>query len=229
MLVETSLNFVCLGCGNLLHSHACICPACFRSGLVSTRYRRPMDELRPSGRVLTAKQLLTQTCRVFSPSCYPKLKMSRPCFLIVYGPSGAGKTGFLLKLADALAPSTVLPIEMGAGSLLADYCRRLEIASEAIRFVEVDSQSDVASWAENAGTLVIDSLSASTLTPADIERITRGHHLLTAGSLHVTKDGLFKGDSSWVHACDVCVHVEDRKWSLEKSRYQPVEGIGGSV
>jgi len=135
----------------------------------------------------------------------------------------------MLKLADCLTPSIFMPVEMGAGAMLADYCRRLEIAAEGLRFVEADTQGDLTAWAEKGETFVVDSLSASTLTPADIERITRGNNLLTIGSLHVTKDGQFAGDATWIHSCDVSIYVEGRKWFLRKSRYQPIENIGGAV
>jgi hypothetical protein len=226
---EIAYSHVCMGCGCLLHSHNGMCPSCFRTGLVATRHRRLMDELRPQGRIVTAKQLLGQTCSSFSPRAYPSLKLCRPAFVMLSGPAGGGKTGWMLKAADCLTPSIFMPVEMGAGAVLADYCRRLEIAADDLRFVEADTQADLAAWAEKGSTFVIDSLTAATVTPVDIERITRGNNLLTIGSLHVTKDGDFAGSGSWIHSADVAIHVENRRWTLVKSRFQSVENVGGEV
>jgi hypothetical protein len=41
------------------------------------------------------------------------------------------------------------------------------------------------------------------------------------GALQETKAGTFRGSNEWAHAADVILSVENMRWTLSKSRYQP--------
>lgn len=212
--------FVCGKCRSLVAQNDGVCPYCQQAGVLQPRHARPFDERLPAGRVLNARQLIRQSNRTLSPKCYPNLKLGLMCFVVIWGLPGAGKTLMLLRLAADLVPAVFLPLEMGCGGILSDYCRRLELCGEDLRFAEAQTQDDIAGWAENCGrALLVDSLSISTLEPRDCERLARGNGIILIGTLQSTKDGSFAGTNSWLHSADVGICVEDGRWRAVKSRF----------
>jgi len=151
-------------------------------------------------------------------------------FVVTHGSPGSGKTTQLLKAADELQPSVVLPIEMGVGPLLASMLQRIEIRSERITFQEPRSLPEIFALAETPGlkALFVDSLSVSTLQPNDARSLARANKIIVWGTLQETKSGAFRGSNEWAHAADVILAVDRMRWTLTKSRYQEI-GLTGDV
>lgn len=80
----------------------------------------------------------------------------------------------------------------------------------------IDAQID----AKQPGLVVIDSLSASSMTSEDILGIAREKDVVVLAILQVTKAGLPAGENAILHDADVCVSFENLEWSITKSRFQ---------
>jgi len=227
---DAELRYICVGCRAFLRENGGLCPSCFRSGLIFSRYRRVADELLPPVQGVNAQELARAAGQVFEIAACPGLKLGPNAFVICHGPPGQGKTTLTLRAADSLKPSIFLPLEMGIGPLLSGMLRRLEIISPRISFHEPRSLQEIFRLAESDGLscLLIDSLSVSTLRPDDVRALARANNVLIWGTLQETKDGRFRGSNEWAHAADVILEVQDMKWTLTKSRYQPA-GLKGEV
>ena len=214
----------------MLRENGGVCPSCFRSGLIFARYRRVSDEFLPRVPGVTARDLARSIARVFEVTACSGLLLGAGGFVVTSGPPGSGKTTQLLRVADELAPSIVLPLETGAGPLIGSMLQRLEIMSEHVTFQEPRSLPEIFALAETPGLrcLLIDSLTASTLQPDDARSIARANNIIVWGTLQQTKSGTFRGSNEWAHAADVMLDVADMRWTLTKSRYQPL-GLTGDV
>ena len=222
--------YVCVGCRAVLREHGGLCPSCFRSGLIFSRYRRVADEYLPTVPGVTAQELARSLSRVFTVEACPGLLLGPGAFVVTHGGPGAGKTTQLLKVADSLQPSVAVMLEMGVGPLLASMLRRLEIVTQHVTFHE---PRDLPAIFELAKTpqlrcLLIDSLSVSTLRPDDARSLAGANGIVVWGTLQETKSGTFRGSNEWAHAADVILSVADMRWTLTKSRYQEI-GLQGTV
>lgn len=227
---DAAFRFVCVGCRAILRENSRLCPSCFRTGLIFSRYRRAADELLPPVRGVNAQELARSVGQVSEVTACPGLKLGSNAFVICHGPPAQGKTTLSLRVADSLKPSTVLPLEMGIGPLLGSMLRRLEIFSPRISFHEPRSLQEIFDLAGNddLSCLLIDSLSVSTLRPEDARALARANNIVVWGTLQETKDGRFRGSNEWAHAADVILEVDAMRWKLTKSRYQAA-GITGGV
>ncbi len=207
-----------------------MCPSCFRSGLIFSRYRRVADDYLPTIPGVSARDLAKSVARVFKLSSCTGLLLGPGAFVISHGSPGHGKSTQLLKVADELEPSVFLPLEMGIGPLLGSMLQRLEICSERITFQEPRNLPEIFALAENPNlrALFIDSLSVSTVQPNDARSLARANKLIVWGTLQETKCGTFRGSNEWAHAADVILSVENMRWTLTKSRYQPA-GLKGDI
>lgn len=227
---DAAYRFICSNCRALLRENGGFCPSCFRSGLIFSRYRRVADEFLPAVPGITARELAKSISRVIKLTVCPGLVLGQGAFVVTHGSPGSGKTTQLLKVADEMQPSTVLAFEMGVGPLLASMLQRMEIRSERITFQEPRTLPEIFTLAETPGlkAMFIDSLSVSTLQPNDARSLARANNVVVWGTLQETKSGAFRGSNEWAHAADVILAVENMRWTLTKSRYQPV-GLTGDV
>ena len=228
---DAAFRYVCLGCRALLRENGGCCPSCFRTGLIFSRYRRVADECLPAVPGITARELTKTVNRIFGIAACPGLLLGPGAFVTSHGAPGSGKTTQLLKVADELSPAIVLTLEMGIGPLLAGMLQRLEIHSPDIEFREPRNLPEIIALAETPGlkALFIDSLTVSTLQPNDARSLARANGIVVWGALQMVKaGGTFRGSNEWAHAADVMLSVEDMRWTLTKSRYQPI-GLSGGV
>jgi predicted ATP-dependent serine protease len=214
----------------MLRENSGLCPACFRSGLIFTRYKRLADEYVPRVPGVTAQTLAKSVSRLSSLSCCPGVILGPGAFVVSHGGPGHGKSTQILKVADELKPSIVLPLEMSAGPLLASMLQRLEIHSPHVVFEEPRSLPEIFALAETRGlrALFVDSLSVSTLQPADARSMARANNIVVWGTLQETKGGTFRGSNAWAHEADVILEIKDMRWTVTKSRYQAA-GLSGEV
>jgi len=227
--IQPSWRFFCEACQTMLEENPHLCPHCFTLGRIFRRYERKANEYAPLVKGVTAQELIQSKSSVFPVECLPGVKVGRSSFVILWGPPSGGKSTLGLKLASEFIPSLFLPLEMKIGPLLADMCSRLEVVSPRVRFEEPQSQRDVFNMAQSGVRMVvIDSVTVATLTPDDVHRIVRSSQVIVVGILQATKTGLAAGPNAWLHASDCTIHVEDMKWELQKSRFQPT-GTKGEV
>jgi predicted ATP-dependent serine protease len=227
---DAAFRFICANCRTLLRENGGLCPVCFRSGLVFSRYRRVAEEYLPAIPGVTARDLAKSVARVFKVRSCSGLLLGPGAFVVSHGSPGHGKSTQLLKVADELLPSVFLPLEMGIGPLLASMLQRLEIHSDRITFQEPRNLPEIFVLAETRGlrALFIDSLSVSTVQPNDARSLARGNNIVVWGTLQETKNGTFRGSNEWAHAADVILSIENMRWTLTKSRYQPA-GLSGEI
>lgn len=140
-----------------------------------------------------------------------------------FGPPGSGKSTGATKVADQFTgPVLYCSIEEGIGDSLRARLKRLEIHRRGLWFAShmtlggIDAQID----AKQPGLVVIDSLSASSMTSEDILGIAREKDVVVLAILQVTKAGLPAGENAILHDADVCVSFENLEWSITKSRFQ---------
>jgi len=227
--LQPSWRFFCEACQTMLEENPHLCPHCFTLGRIFRRYHRKASEYAPNVKGVTAHELIKTRSTTFPIECLPGVKVGPSCFIILWGPPSGGKSTLGLKMASEFLPSAYLPLEMKIGPLLAEMCARLEVVSPKVRFEEPQCQRDVFAVAQSGVRMVvIDSVTVATLTPDDVHRIVRGSNVIVVGILQATKAGLAAGPAAWLHASDCTLHVEDMKWELEKSRFQPT-GLKGDV
>ena len=132
-------------------------------------------------------------------------------------------------IAQLASPILIASLEEGFGPPLA---RRLVLAGiGGRRDVTVHPRPSLQELLAAAGrghAIVVDSISLSSLSPADLRGIVDAGCPLLVGVLHATKQGDARGSLSLIHECDIVIKVERGHWKSEKNRYGP-SGLTGSV
>ncbi|MBE7465630.1 MAG: hypothetical protein HS116_19320 [Planctomycetes bacterium] len=148
--------------------------------------------------------------------------------LLAYGQEGAGKSTWLLTLAQELARhGEVLYVaaEEGQANSMIEKLSRLEILSDRIHISSAISpaemQEDLAKIRE-ARFLFIDSLSYFPMTIVELSEIAEKRRLGVAFSLHCCKDGSYRGATSLGHWVDVKVKIEQGTVVVQKNRFGPL-------
>jgi predicted ATP-dependent serine protease len=192
---------------------------------------RPASELRPSVPSRTAFELAQDDQKTFELPGYPAITVGPSAFILVGGESGQGKSTWAARMAAKAVPSAFFSFEMGVGAALGELCRMNEIREKRLRFYEGRDVRDVFGVAEQEGLacLVIDSLTASTITASDCVALAKGNGILVVALVQLTKDGGFAGKHDIVHAADVVLCVTALKWQVQKNRFAVQEGLVGEV
>jgi hypothetical protein len=168
-------------------------------------------------------------------------KLERGAIIMLHGGAGSGKSTFALKLANSYMAGMhgkamyVAAEEMktigGKGipsQTLVDRIKRYSIG-ENIAFTSNRTLGGIIKSAKdnNAGFIVIDSLSATELSTDDIKKMI---HLMPGVIivfiLQHTKQGTYKGDSELDHLSDMTIRAEKFKLSTVKTRYGQFENVG---
>lgn len=167
-------------------------------------------------------------------------QLERGAIIMLHGGAGSGKSTFALKLANAYMAGRhgvamyVSAEEMksinGKGvpsQTLVDRIKRYSIAQNIV-FTSNKTLGGVIKTAKdnNAGFIVIDSLSATELTTDDVKKMI---HLMPGVIivfiLQHTKQGTYKGDSELDHLSDMTIRAEKFKLSTIKTRYGQFENM----
>ena len=168
-------------------------------------------------------------------------QLERGAIIMLHGGAGSGKSTFALKLANAYMTGNhgtamyVSAEEMksinGKGipsQTLVDRIKRYSIAQN-IAFTSNKTLGGIikAGKDNQAGFIVIDSLSATELTTDDVKKMI---HLMPGVIivfiLQHTKQGTYKGDSELNHLSDMTIRAENFKLSTIKTRYGQFNNIG---
>jgi len=216
--------YFCAACGARSHEQLQCCLAClaFSQYLpeVYLRQQTPTPPGNPVGADQLARRRATRTV------VWGLGSVSEDPFLVaVWGPPGAGKTTFMLKVSADLARSRrvlYVAAEEGQGETLASKLRWLEIRSPDILIAPLLSCSSHAlDWAHEheCSAVVLDSFSASRWSVVDLATCAR--ELLTIFSLHVTKAETPAGSNAITHLADQVVHVDQGSAIVEKNRFGP--------
>lgn len=213
------------------------CPACsaFRSlqrqAQTSASGSTTCPPRRNRGSLITAKELakvdlismpLSSSWRGFLGSVPAQFG------LMAFGPAGGGKSTFLLGFATELCRhGKVLfaAAEEGHSNSLIEKLNRLEVFSDRILISSAINVEELSADLDRDSAikfLIVDSIAALPVTVAQLSDIAEARRLGVAFSLHATKNGSYRGATSWAHWVDVVARVDDGNITLEKNRFGPL-------
>lgn len=217
------MNYMCVRCSGHYHERAGFCHLCGGFNTILPVVYRHADTLwRERPEMEDASTLVKRSNQSIQSGAYPELKLGAKSLICLYGQPGAGKSTMLLKLLDGLEGYTLyLSLEEALSDTLVSKLKWLEITSDKFKVAYVRSLNELDSLLlHNIYTAIgIDSLTVSTLTIDDLKRISVNCDLIVFFTLQVTKEGLPAGSMQNLHGADIIISVNDRQWSVEKSRY----------
>lgn len=220
---------VCAKCSAEFPSLPTWCPSCGAFKTFYPRWARQADSLFRGGpRRATAEDLVRVAARCTCSENYPALRLPPVALLAVYGPPGSGKSTWTAKFLDGF-PGSVLLIsqEEALGETVAGRMRRLEICRPDFHLAVVSTLDELADLVTEIRpqAIAIDSVTVTSLTVGDLQRLTTWAKVPLVAVLHATKAGAAAGSLSLLHAADAVLKTEGMRWRLEKSRTCPlVEG-----
>lgn len=202
------------------------CGGCWNSGVMVPVGVRAADQYKSSPRAKSAWELASSDQRTTSLKPYG-IRIAPQSLILLHGLPGSGKSTMSLKIANAHTPSAFVSLEQRHGVALGEQLRRLEIRSKELTvFTPPLGIDDVFGACDSNNLLVIDSVTVSTFTPADLRAMAE--RVIVVGILQSTKDGSFRGSQTWLHEADVCIECESMRWRVSKSRYEEI-GQGGEI
>lgn len=229
-----SSQFRCLVCAAVYDRHVPFCTGCWEYGTVLLVGGRPHAQIDHVPEVVTARDLARSAWSRVEVPAYPALTLGTGALVLLVGPSGAGKSTMLCRAMDSLRGPVVLEsLEEAPGPSLAARLARVHVKRADFQIVgraSVDQLVEIATKTR-AVALGIDSAQLSSFAADELRHmaiVISGLNTLWCTS-QVNKQGRVAGREELVHEADVVIEIEDMRWQLTKSRYQPVDGIEGSV
>ena len=228
-------SFRCIECGAFWDRHWPTCASCFRQGCVIPFSHRPRAAVDYVPGTSTARALSKMAwLTVEHPGAYDQLQLGAGALVEVSGPPGAGKSTWACRLADAVrGPALLVAAEEGISPSLAARLLRANVKREDFHVITRATVDAAVSYAQRikAVSLIVDSVQEAAYSAGELRHVLEvcDSLLLLVAVLQVTKAGLPAGAMALQHEADVCVTVEAMKWSLTKSRYQDLDGVGGTV
>lgn len=227
------LNWRCLSCGTYWPQYWSGCPRCWDWGCVIPWGHRPTAAIDSEPVIMSARELTRMVWSEIEQPAYPQLKLGPGAFVAVYGPAGAGKSTWACRCADAVRGVALLvSAEESLSPSLAARLVRMNVKGDdflAMPITDIDKVVEKARQ-RRAATMVIDSVQLATWTPSELRHLIEALPLsLLIAVSQVNKRGEPLGENALLHEADVVVRVDSMKWSLTKSRYQPLSDIGGDV
>jgi predicted ATP-dependent serine protease len=225
----------CVECGALYAEHFAVCTSCWRQGALvplGHRLRARMD-YQPG--VSNARALAGMALRkVEHPGTYEDLVLGKGALVLASGPPGAGKSSWACRLANAMkGPVVYVAAEEGISPSLSARLDRCGVKRGDFHVLTRASVDFAVAFAtkNKCVAAVVDSVQEAVWSAHELR-----HVLEVAPSLdtliavaQVTKAGAAAGSNAYQHECDVHVRVEAMNWTLCKSRYQDLVGVGGPV
>ena len=230
-----AMAYICRRCERLYPSLVGFCWACEADNTIVPVSRRRRAAIDHEPEVATARQLAASSWTLVEVPACPGLRLLKGAFVLLYGPPGAGKSTLGLQMLGSLSgPVVAVMAEERLGPAVGERIARinsLRLREDVIvlgRCTVDDMVSQVRS--SGATSMLVDSVSATTLTPEDVEHFIQRLGLRALiGVMQVTKDGKMSGVNAWRHAADAVLHVQPGgRWELVKTRFQdlapPVTG-----
>ncbi|MBI4576932.1 MAG: AAA family ATPase [Planctomycetes bacterium] len=191
------MNHVCYACGASAPERIEWCPRCAGTRPYFPAVTAPSDGVLTVEAVVTDRDLWSRHARYMDLPADLMAVTGRlpaaPFLLALYGPPGAGKSMLAYRLADALAdaigrPVVIASTEEALGPQVSNRLRRLEILRDDLL---VTAANDLAVLLDllrrqRAGALVVDSLTHSTLSGADLARLAREEEVAVVYTLQAT-------------------------------------------
>lgn len=224
----------CVECGAMWERHFGTCARCFRAGVIIPYAQRARAAIDSMPGISNARALARLAWEEVLQSSYPTLRLGAGALVEVFGPPGAGKSSWACRVADAMdGPALLVAAEEGLSPSLAARLARCKVTRDDFHVITRASVDAAVGLAQKlkARCMVVDSVQEATYTASDLRHVLEVVPSLRAlfAVLQVTKEGLPAGSNALQHEADVVVNVNAMKWSLVKSRYQDLDGIGGSV
>lgn len=184
--------------------------------------------------ISNARALSRQAWASIEQHAYPELLLGPGALVVVDGPPGAGKSSWACRLADAVrGPALLVSSEEGLGPTLTARLLRCAVKRDDFHVVSRASVDAAVELARKVGavSLVLDSVQSAVWSSDELRHVLSVVDDLAVliAVLQVRKDNLPAGSNTFIHEADVRVRVEDGRWALAKSRYQPLGDVGGGV
>jgi predicted ATP-dependent serine protease len=225
----------CLACGAFFETFLRMCTSCCRDGQIAPCSRRQSAKIDSVPAISNARSLARMGwSRLMHPGVYALLVIGVGTLLLVSGFPGAGKSSWACILLDHIVgPVLLVAAEEGLGPSLAARLARCGVKRQDFGIIARASVDAVVEYAiaNKVVAIVIDSVQEAAWSARDLRHLLAVVPTLdlVIGVQQVNKDGAPAGLMALQHEADVLVSVESMKWSLRKSRYQDIAGIGGDV
>jgi predicted ATP-dependent serine protease len=224
--------FTCLSCSATFEHYSPWCSACATEGLIVPEARRAFGQALGRFVVRQARELVRDSWSLEGCPSYPGLPWSPGAFVLLWGPPGSGKSTMGFRFAaEAGGPVGAYLVEEDQGPAVGQRLRACGLDRPDVHVLRGGGVEDLIAWARGMPrpVLVIDSVSATFFTPADLRRLVEvaGLRLLVV-TCQATKQGAHAGPAALAHEADAAVHVEAGAWTVEKNRYGPA-GASGRV
>jgi len=148
---------------------------------------------------------------------------------MLYGPPGGRKTTLACLVAAQTAPIVLVSAEMAAGPALAGLLHHAGLSRRTDCSILRQADASALADAANAGAaIILDSIQLVLLQPGDARALADAGATMVLIVAQIRKDGLFRGQSGWLHEADIALHVVDGAWTCVKSRFE-APGASGPV
>lgn len=150
-------------------------------------------------------------------------------YMMVHGLPGQGKTHWAVSFADYFNKNhgSVLYYaaeQNGLSKSFQDIQNKLKTSFQIHTHPEKLSIQEIQNHFNQFSLVVIDSVNALKLSHEQLKTIRDNSNAATLVILQSNKDGDYKGTQNWKHDVDISVKIEDRKPTIEKSRFGGSEG-----
>jgi len=222
----------CTECGSYFPTHAPLCSWCLQGHTLVLTPERRRAAHDAEIELTSARDLARAKWQAIQLPAYPGLALRKGALVVLVGPAGAGKSTMMSRGIDSTGvPSLLVSVEEPAGPSLADRLARVGAKREDLFVCSRGSVDQIAGLikANKIQWLGVDSAQRALFEGRDLR-----HLLLTLPSLvgvvvtsQINRGGDIRGGEELPHEADVVVQVEDMRWRVTKSRYQPEGETGG--